>query len=114
MSATLGASAGGARAMTATAANGLALMWEIVYIAASNRLPIVSFDCKNGPRELIVDGENGYLVDCFDLEAMAERIGELMADREKRIRFSEQAQSQFAKLDPDRIVARWQDLFRSL
>jgi len=41
MSATVGASAGGARAMTATAANGLALMWEIVYIAASNRLPIV-------------------------------------------------------------------------
>jgi len=41
MSATLGASAAGARAMTATAANGLALMWEIVYIAASNRLPIV-------------------------------------------------------------------------
>jgi pyruvate ferredoxin oxidoreductase alpha subunit len=41
MSATVGASAGGARAMTATAANGLALMWEIVYIASSNRLPIV-------------------------------------------------------------------------
>ncbi len=41
MSATLGASAAGARAMTATSANGLALMWEIVYIAASSRLPIV-------------------------------------------------------------------------
>ncbi|KXS45819.1 MAG: pyruvate ferredoxin oxidoreductase, alpha subunit [Candidatus Frackibacter sp. T328-2] len=41
MSATVGAAAGGARAMTATAANGLALMWEIVYIAASTRLPIV-------------------------------------------------------------------------
>ncbi len=41
MSATVGASAAGARAMTATAANGLALMWEIVYIAASTRLPIV-------------------------------------------------------------------------
>ncbi|MBN2567465.1 pyruvate ferredoxin oxidoreductase [Candidatus Woesearchaeota archaeon] len=41
MSACVGASAAGARAMTATAANGLALMWEIVYIAASNRLPIV-------------------------------------------------------------------------
>lgn len=41
MSATVGASAAGARAMTATAANGLALMWEIVYIAASLRLPIV-------------------------------------------------------------------------
>jgi len=41
MSACVGASAAGARAMTATSANGLALMWEIVYIAASLRLPIV-------------------------------------------------------------------------
>ena len=41
MSACVGAAAAGARAMTATSANGLALMWEIVYIAASTRLPIV-------------------------------------------------------------------------
>ena len=41
MSACVGASAAGARAMTATSANGLALMWEVVYIAASTRLPIV-------------------------------------------------------------------------
>lgn len=41
MSACVGASAAGARAMTATSANGLALMWEILYIAASCRLPIV-------------------------------------------------------------------------
>lgn len=41
MSACVGAQAAGARTMTATSANGLALMWEIVYIAASLRLPIV-------------------------------------------------------------------------
>lgn len=41
MSAAVGASAAGSRVMTATAANGLALMHEIVYIAASGRLPIV-------------------------------------------------------------------------
>lgn len=41
MSALVGAAAAGARTMTATSANGLALMWEIVYIAASGRLPIV-------------------------------------------------------------------------
>ncbi len=41
MSAAVGMSASGARAFTATAANGLALMWEILYIAASTRLPIV-------------------------------------------------------------------------
>ncbi len=41
MSATIGAAAAGARAMTATSSQGLALMWEVVYIAASFRLPIV-------------------------------------------------------------------------
>lgn len=41
MSACVGSAAAGARTMTATSANGLALMWEILYIAASTRLPIV-------------------------------------------------------------------------
>lgn len=41
MSATIGAEAAGARAMTATSANGLSLMWEMIYVASSLRLPIV-------------------------------------------------------------------------
>jgi pyruvate ferredoxin oxidoreductase alpha subunit len=41
MSATVGASAAGARAMTATSSQGLALMWEVVQIASALRLPIV-------------------------------------------------------------------------
>lgn len=40
MSATIGASAAGARALTATSSCGLALMWEVLYVAASNRLPL--------------------------------------------------------------------------
>jgi len=42
MSATIGAAAAGARAITATSSQGLALMWEMLYIAASYRLPIVA------------------------------------------------------------------------
>lgn len=41
MTACIGAEAAGARAMTATSANGLSLMWEMIYIASSLRLPIV-------------------------------------------------------------------------
>ncbi|MCI8272799.1 MAG: pyruvate ferredoxin oxidoreductase [Clostridia bacterium] len=41
MSATIGASSAGSRAMTATSSNGLSLMWEMIYIASSLRLPIV-------------------------------------------------------------------------
>lgn len=41
MSATIGAAAAGARSMTCTSSQGLALMWEMLYIAAGLRLPIV-------------------------------------------------------------------------
>lgn len=41
MSACVGAAAAGGRVMTATSANGLALMFEILYVASSNRLPII-------------------------------------------------------------------------
>lgn len=41
MSACIGAQSAGARAMTATSANGLSLMWEMIYIASSLRLPII-------------------------------------------------------------------------
>lgn len=41
MSAAIGSSAAGARTLTATSSCGLAFMWEVLYVAASNRLPIV-------------------------------------------------------------------------
>jgi pyruvate ferredoxin oxidoreductase alpha subunit len=93
MSACVGASAAGARVMTATSANGLALMWEIVYIAASNRLPIVmslvnralsapiNIHCDHsdvmGIRDsgwIILFSENGQ--EAYDNLIQAVRIGE--------------------------------------
>jgi pyruvate ferredoxin oxidoreductase alpha subunit len=93
MSACVGASAAGARVMTATAANGLALMWEIVYIAASNRCPIVmslvnralsapiNIHCDHsdvmGMRDagwIILFSENGQ--EAYDNMIQAVRIGE--------------------------------------
>ncbi len=41
MSACIGAAAAGGRVMTATSSNGLALMWEMLYIAASMRQPVL-------------------------------------------------------------------------
>ncbi len=41
MSAAMGASAAGARAVTATSSCGMALMWEMLYVTASSRLPVV-------------------------------------------------------------------------
>ncbi|PNV78203.1 MAG: pyruvate ferredoxin oxidoreductase, partial [Thermoproteota archaeon] len=49
LSACIGAAAAGARTFTATAANGLQLMHEVLYIAASLRLPIVMAVANRAP-----------------------------------------------------------------
>lgn len=93
LSACVGAQAAGGRAMTATSANGLALMWEVLYIAAASRLPIV-MACVNrtlsGPLNIQNDhsdsmgardsgwiqlyGENNQ--EAYDNMLMANLIGE--------------------------------------
>ncbi|MGQ9517216.1 MAG: pyruvate ferredoxin oxidoreductase [Anaerolineae bacterium] len=58
MSACIGAAAAGARVMTATSSAGLAFMWEMLYIAASYRLPIVMLDVNralSGPINIHCD-----------------------------------------------------------
>lgn len=46
-------------------------------------LPCVSFDCPNGPSEVICDGVDGIVVPQEDVKALANGLLELMADREK-------------------------------
>lgn len=93
MSACVGAQAAGGRAMTATSANGLALMWEVLYIAACSRLPIV-LACVNrtlsGPLNIHNDHsdsmgarDSGWIQlysennqEAYDNILMANRIGE--------------------------------------
>ena len=93
MSACIGAQAAGGRAMTATSANGLALMWECLYIAAASRLPVV-LACVNrtlsGPLNIHNDHsdsmgarDSGWIQlysennqEAYDNMLMAHRIGE--------------------------------------
>ncbi|TYQ14799.1 UNVERIFIED_CONTAM: pyruvate ferredoxin oxidoreductase alpha subunit [Acetivibrio alkalicellulosi] len=93
MSACVGAQAAGGRAMTATSANGLGLMWEVLYIAACSRLPIV-MACVNrtmsGPLNIHNDHsdsmgarDSGWIQlysennqEAYDNMLMAHRIGE--------------------------------------
>ncbi|MGC9529045.1 MAG: pyruvate ferredoxin oxidoreductase [Candidatus Bipolaricaulaceae bacterium] len=80
MSACVGAAAAGARVMTATASQGLALMIEIVYIAASMRLPIVmalANRALSGPINIHCDHSDAYLArDCGAVQIFAESAQE--------------------------------------
>ena len=67
MSACIGAQAAGVRAMTASSANGLALMWEMIYIAASSRLPIVMAAVNRAlPGPININNDHSDTMGCRD------------------------------------------------
>lgn len=78
--------------------------------AMSFGLPLVAYDCKTGPAELIDNGVNGYLVPDDDAAAFSEGVLELMRDPALRDRFSVAALDKSRRFSPERIYPQWQQL----
>lgn len=77
-------------------------------------VPVVSFDCENGPRSIITDGVDGFLISPFDVEVFAEKVVLLMKDEELRRKMGENARRSAAKYDIDIVGQQWKQLFDEL
>ena len=75
-------------------------------------VPAVSFDCKCGPGEVIVDGVTGRLVPEGDVEALARALLELIRDPETRRRMGAEAARRADRFDFEAIMKQWDQLFR--
>lgn len=82
--------------------------------AQSYGLPIVSFDCKCGPKDIIEDGENGFLVDDGNVLEFAKRIGELMENASLRKKMGNKAYKSSIRFNEDIIMNQWIQTFKSL
>lgn len=82
--------------------------------AQQYNLPIVSFSCPTGPSEIVEDGVNGYLIDCYDTDKMSEKLLELMEDSNLRTSFSNHAMDNMEKFDKDKIIQQWIDLIEEM
>ena len=82
--------------------------------AMSYGLPIISFDCKCGPKDLITDGKDGILVKEGDVQAFAASIVSLIKDRERRKVLSENARLKINNFTEERIMEKWTRLFNEI
>jgi glycosyltransferase involved in cell wall biosynthesis len=77
-------------------------------------LPVVAFDCPTGPRDIVTDGVDGYVVPNGDVAAFAAGLAELMDDADKRRRFGAAAVRKAGAFENAAIAARWETLLGEL
>ena len=77
-------------------------------------LPVVSFDYKCGPKDIIQDGANGLLVKDGDIEGFANAMMHLMADESYRKKLSTNARKVTSTYSEEAVMNKWKDLFTSL
>jgi glycosyltransferase involved in cell wall biosynthesis len=80
----------------------------------SHGCPVVSYDVKYGPSDIIANGVNGYLVEPGDTHELATRVVQVLQDERLRRRLSERAAVGRAEFGEEAFVARWSELFRDL
>jgi glycosyltransferase involved in cell wall biosynthesis len=80
--------------------------------AMSAGLPVISFDCDFGPREIIVPEVSGILVPPGDVLALSHAIRRLVSDGVLRARLARGALESVSRFAPDEILDRWEAVLR--
>lgn len=89
-------------------------MPNVILEAMSCGLPIISYDCPCGPRDLICNNETGFLIPLNDEEMLANKICDLIENVDKRKSMGKNAREQIEQFSLENIVDEWVFLFNSL
>ena len=73
-------------------------------------LPIVAFACKCGPRDIVEEGETGFLVEEGDVEGLARQMAVVMRDEDLRKRMGAKAKRAAGRYAEEEVMRKWEAL----
>ena len=77
-------------------------------------LPVVSFDCPCGPKDIVKDGEDGILVENGNIDLLAINLSNLLNSKSLRQSMSKAGQKNAQRFCIDHIAEQWRNIFESL
>lgn len=86
----------------------------VILESLSYGCPVISYDLKYGPSDIISDGVNGFLVANGDVDALARKVVGVLREPALRQRLSATAPSAVEGFSPEAFVARWSAEFNRL
>lgn len=82
--------------------------------AQRHGVPCVAFDCPFGPRSIINDSKNGFLVEDGDIRLFADRVCYLIENEKLRKQFAQVGLEHVKSFDVHIVIKQWEKLFKSL
>jgi len=83
----------------------------VIIEAMAYGVPVVVFDCENGPRNIITNNQDGILVKPFDVDEYAEDLLRLIKDDQLRSQMGNRARESSKRYLIEDIAQKWKDLF---
>ena len=77
-------------------------------------LPCVAYDCPCGPRAVIQNNENGFLIENGNIDSFVQQLELLIEDENLRIQMGKKAQESIKIYDLECIMQQWKSLFENL
>lgn len=87
----------------------------VIQESIANGTPVISYDIKYGPSDMIEDGINGYLVEEGNVDQLAKFINMYLSKHEhEKKQFSEKSLEKAQEFSYDNFVENWQNLFNEV
>lgn len=82
--------------------------------AQTSGLPLIAFDCPEGPSEIIHNDVDGFLIENDNCVLFTEKIKQLIIDYELRVRFGNKGVDNSKKYSKDKVLLDWVSLFENI
>ncbi|MGO3184217.1 MAG: glycosyltransferase [Aequorivita sp.] len=88
---------------------GRTLLEALVY-----KTPVISYDCKCGPKEIIADKINGYLIEEYNVQDLSDKILKLISNPKLLNEFSDNTYRDLHKFEEGKIMQEWIEFYKSV